>query len=130
MVNAKRQGRDDVWREAFRRLCELEGTGHATPLDREFYKMLTAYEELLSEKNGRRTAAARTRQKLKNKGVMRCLEDWSRSPVTTQGFELLVKHGLAELTAEHIVAKHPEFFSVDVVAGAKAKLAKYGVTVN
>lgn len=25
MMNAKRKNRDDIWREAFRRLCALEG---------------------------------------------------------------------------------------------------------
>lgn len=55
MANAKRLERDDVWREAFLRLCELEGMDQTDPLHRDFYEVLAAYEELLTEKNGRKT---------------------------------------------------------------------------
>ena len=55
MVNAKRLGRDDVWRDAFRRLCVLEGADQTDPLHRDFYEMLAAYEHLLSERNARAT---------------------------------------------------------------------------
>jgi hypothetical protein len=127
MANAKRQKRDDVWREAFRRLCELEGMGQTSPMDRDFYRMLAAYEGLLSEKNGRLTRATRTRQKLKNKGVIRCLEEWARSPKATQGFDMLVANGLVELTAEYMVLTHRENFSAEAVFGAGAKLARHGI---
>ena len=69
MANAKRLERDDVYWLAFKRLCSLEGMAFDDPLERDFYDVLNAYEELLTEKNGRTTKASRTRQKLKNKGV-------------------------------------------------------------
>ena len=37
MVNAQRQKRDDVYWEAFRWLCSLEGIDQTDPLHREFY---------------------------------------------------------------------------------------------
>lgn len=83
MANAKSKGRDDVWREAFRRLCALQGLKQDDALSRDFYQTLAAYEELLSQKNGRRTVASRTRQKLKNKGIVQCLEDWATQPNKT-----------------------------------------------
>ena len=55
MANAKRLHRDDIWREAFLRLCALEGGNQDDPLHRDFYATLAAYEELLTEK----TAAPR-----------------------------------------------------------------------
>src|SRR4051812_3245719 len=64
MQNAKRLGRDDIWREAFRKLCSLEGTDQTDPLNRDFYQTLAAYEQLLTLKNGRATRASRTRLKL------------------------------------------------------------------
>ena len=67
MANAKRLRRDDIWQEAFRRLCALEGLDQTDPLHRDFYQTLAAYEQLLTEKNHRTTRASRTRQKLKNK---------------------------------------------------------------
>ncbi|OHC75244.1 MAG: hypothetical protein A3G18_03170 [Rhodospirillales bacterium RIFCSPLOWO2_12_FULL_58_28] len=127
MANAKRLGRDDVWWEAFRRLCALEGMNQTDPLHRDFYKMLVAYEELLTEKNGRTTRASRTRQKLKNKGVVQCLEDWAAGSTLTEGFKLLTKNGLAELTGEYLVLKYQEQFSGGAVAAAKVRLIDYGV---
>ena len=55
MANAKRLNRDDIWREAFRRLCALDGIDQTDPLHRDFYQTLAAYEQLLTEKNGRTT---------------------------------------------------------------------------
>jgi hypothetical protein len=76
MDNAQRLGRHDVYWQAFKRLCEIEGASYDDPLHRDFYRVLAAYEELLTQKHGRTTKAARTRQKLASKGVERCLEDW------------------------------------------------------
>jgi len=123
MQNAKRMGRSDIWREAFQRLCSLEGADQTEPLHREFYETLAAYEQLLSEKNGRATRASRTRMKLKAKGVVACLEDWARSKEPTEGFELLVANDLVEMAGEQIVLKYPDQFSPEAVAGAKARLA-------
>jgi hypothetical protein len=100
MANAKRLNRNDIWQEAFRRLCALDGVDQTDPLHRDFYETLAAYEVLLTEKNGRKTRASRTRQKLKNKGVVQCLEDWAVGSAPTEGFELLVENGMVELTGE------------------------------
>ena len=43
MANAKRLNRDDIWREAFLRLCALEGGNQDDPLHRDFYATLAAY---------------------------------------------------------------------------------------
>ncbi len=123
MQNAKRMGRNDIWREAFQRLCSLEGADQTEPLHREFYETLAAYEQLLSEKNGRATRASRTRMKLKAKGVIACLEDWAKSKEPTESFELLVANDLVEMTGEQIVLKYPDQFSPEAVAAAKARLA-------
>jgi hypothetical protein len=122
MHNAKRLKRDDIWQQAFRRLCELEGLDQADPLHRDFFATLRAYEELLTQKNGRTTRASRTRQKLRNKGVIQCLEDWATSSAPTEGFDLLVNSGMPELTGEHLVIKYADRFSQDAVAAAKARL--------
>lgn len=123
MINAKRLGRDDIWREAFRKLCSLEGAEQTEPLHRDFYETLAAYEYLLSQKNGRATRASRTRLKLKSKGVVQCLEDWVTSKTPTEGYELLMANGLAEMTGESLVLKYPEQFSEGAIAAAKARIA-------
>ena len=44
MANARQRGREDVWREAFYRLCVLQGMDQKDPLHRDFYQALAAYE--------------------------------------------------------------------------------------
>ena len=90
--------------------------------------VLNAYEELLTEKNGRTTKASRTRQKLKNKGVEQCLIDWSVGEAT-DGFRLLIERGIPELTAEYLVVKHDDRFPEEVVQAARNRLADHGVDV-
>ena len=88
MARAKKGGLDDVYQTVFRRYCELSAIGHDDPSDplvREFFQMLAAYEQLLTEKNGRTTAATRTRQKLSRKGVHLCLIEWTRSKAAESG---------------------------------------------
>lgn len=123
MSNAKRLGRNDVWREAFERLCSLSGLDQSDPLHRDFYATLAAYEELLTEKNKRITHAAYTRRKLKNKGVVQCLEDWAMDTKTTDGFDLLTKMGMVELTGEYLVTKYPDRFSRAAVEAATARFS-------
>jgi hypothetical protein len=127
MANARRLNRDDVYWLAFKRLCSLEGANLDDPLERNFYDVLNAYEELLTERNGRTTKASRTRQKLKNKGVKQCLIDWAIGP-PTDGFQLLVQKGLAELTAEYLVLKFAASFPADAVDAARRRLREHGVT--
>ena len=129
MDNARRLGREDLYLHAFRRLCELEGLDLSDPLERDFYQVLNAYEELLTEKNGRTTKANRTRQKLKNKGVTQCLIDWAVGNATG-GFELLVGKGLPELTAEYLVIQYEDRFENEVVEAAKLKLLSVGATLE
>ncbi len=122
MDNAKRLEREDVYWLAFKRLCSLEGMVYDDPLERDFYDVLNAYEELLTEKHGRTTKASRTRQKLKNKGVEQCLIDWALGD-STDGFRLLVEKGLPELTAEYLVVKHATRFPEAAVTAARERLA-------
>ena len=122
MANAKRLKRDDVYWSAFRRLCQVKGLQGDDPLHVDFFATLCAYEELLSEKNGRRTSANRTRQKLSRHGVVKCLEDWATDTKETTGFSLLVENGLVELTGEYLVLKHPQYFSGKAIEAAKARL--------
>ena len=122
MDNARRLEREDIYWHAFKRLCALEGVVYDDPLVRDFYNVLNAYEELLTEKHGRTTKANRTRQKLKNKGVEQCLIDWALGPAT-DGFKLLLDKELPELTAEHLVVKYQERFPSRAVEAARRRLA-------
>ena len=123
MENARRMGREDIWRQAFDQLCSLEGADQTDPLSKAFYRTLAAYELLLTQKNRRATRASRTRLKLKSKGVVQCLEDWARSKEAPESFDLLVANGMVELTGEQLVLTYPDRFTAEAVAGATARLA-------
>jgi hypothetical protein len=125
MTNAERLGNEQVYWEAFSRLCLISGRDDPDPLVRDFYSTLTAYEELLTIKNKKKTLANRTRQKLTRKGVVQCLEDWATQR-TSEGLELLVSKGLFELTGEYLVLKYANRFSPKAVASARRKLEDFG----
>lgn len=128
MANTRLPGNRDkpeattIYWSAFKRLCELEGLSHDEPLERDFAQVLAAYEELLAEKHGRRQPAGYTRRKVANKGVVRTLEDWALAPKATDGFKLLIKNKMPELTGEALVIKYPDRFSARAVAAAKKRL--------
>ena len=126
MQNARRLDRDDIYWQAFRRLCSLEGMIYDDPLERDFYDVLNAYEELLTLKHGRTTKASRTRQKLANKGVEQCLIDWALG-APTDGFKLLIEKELPELTAEYLVVKYEKRFPQRAVEAARRRLTDHGV---
>lgn len=73
MSNARRLNNVEAYNAGFRRLCALEAAAHFVdePLDAlgtDVWAAIAAYEHLLAEKNGRRTSASRTRQKLGRDG--------------------------------------------------------------
>jgi hypothetical protein len=130
MESAKQKGLHDVYAAVFRRQCELVGNQHDDPKDpliRDFYRTLAAYEQLLSEKNGRNQPAGRTRQKIANKGVHQSLIEWTRGKVETNGFKLLVDAGLTEFTGEYLVVRYAKRFPDDVVALAKERLEHHDI---
>jgi hypothetical protein len=96
-------------------------------LVRDFYEALAAYEQLLTEKNGRNTPATRTRRKLANKGVYLSLIEWTRGKTETNGFTLLVDVGLPEYTGEYLVARYADRFPADVVQLAQERLEMHGL---
>jgi len=125
MANAKQQGNDEVYNQAFLRRCEIEGFDHSDPLHKAFYEVLAAYESLLEEKHGRRQQASYTRRKLRDKGVEQCLEDWALDTKETDGFHMLMDRGFVKLTAEFVVTQFPDRFSNHIVEAASARLKKY-----
>ena len=130
MQRAQQRNLPDVYQAVFRRMCQLVGSENDDPDDqlvRDFYETLAAYEQILTEKNGRTTAASRTRQKISNKGVYQSLIEWTRGKAETNGFKLLVEAGLPEFTGEYLVVKYADRFPPDVVSLAQARLESNGI---
>jgi hypothetical protein len=133
MARARGWNEAEIYQAVFRRMCQLigfENDDPADPLVREFYETLAAYEQLLTEKNGKTTVAARTRQKIANKGVFQSLVEWTRGKVETNGFKLLVEAGLPEFTGEYLVARHADRFPDDVVALARERLSSHDIAMS
>ena len=126
--NALRLDRKDLADRAFRQLCKVAGMDMNTALESDFYVVLSAYEELLTEKNGRTTRASRTRQKLSKTSVKKCIEDWALKDGETDAFKLLIERQMGELTAEYLVLKHSSEFDDAIVSSARKRLDKYGIT--
>ena len=123
MGNAKDQQSTNVFNAAFRRLMDvLPGEAPGT-VDHDFWRSTFVYEELLSEKNGKKTLASRIRQKVKRLGVSKTIEDLASAKSESDGFKMLIQRGMPELTAEAVVVRHADRFSPAVVEAARSRLA-------
>ena len=132
MQRAIQRNLPDVRTAVFKRLCELQGAANDDPADpmiRDFHETLAAYEQLLSEKNGKPTRASRTRQKITNKGIHKSLAEWTKGKEETNGFKLLVDVGMPQYTGEHLVLRYASRFPEDIVALARDRLISNGIEV-
>ena len=65
MQRARQRNAHDVYDAVFRRMCQLIGSENDDPNDplvKDFYETLAAYEQILTEKNGRLRQAAPARR--------------------------------------------------------------------
>src|ERR1700730_1218211 len=106
MKNAKRLGRDDVYRDALRQLCRIEGRNIDDPLESEFAVVMRALEEAMTQEAGRTKRLSRTRQKLDRVGVRQTLADLALKPKASLGFTKLVEFGMADMSAESLILKY------------------------
>jgi predicted site-specific integrase-resolvase len=130
MDRLKKNGLETEYKSVLEQYCRLIGKENEDPSDplvQDFYETLAAYERLLSEKNGRTTLASRTSEKIRNKGILQSLIEWTCGKVETNGFNLLLEHGLHKYTGEYLVVKYADRFSRDVVELASERLSKHGL---
>lgn len=128
MANAVRLGYDDLAFQCKIRIAELVGDAHKeSAVEREFWTNLAAAEEFRSADNGRVTRLVKVRAKHKRVGAEKVLSDQMMEEGLSDGFDKLVANGRADLTAEAIVMRHEDSFSVDAVNAARKKLMDKGV---
>src|SRR6266550_3379584 len=128
MSNAKRLGRDDVYRDAFRQLCRVEGQNIDDPLEAEFAIVMRALEEALTEESGKTKRLNRTRQKLERVGVRQTLADLALKLQPSTGFLKLVEFEMAaDMSAEALILKYADEFESVVVAAARKRLEDFGI---
>lgn len=126
-ANATRLGRPDLADEARMRAVELraESYGAETDAEKECLQAIFAYEEVLSDKNGRRTSAARTWQMIKRHGILAAAERAVNRAQETAGYKSLIEMGLQQFAFEAVIIRHPEVFSPDAVAISKLRLQEW-----
>lgn len=128
MTNAKRHNRDDVYQEAFRQLCRVEGRNMSDPLEAEFAAVMKALEEALTQEAGKTKRLSRTRQKLDRVGVRQTLADLAVKPQPSVGFLKLVEFGMGDMTAEALVLRYSDQFEPEVVQASRRRLAEFGIS--
>ena len=126
----RREGSARVEEAAFRRLVSVLPAEGEEGAEREFWRTIHVFEELLSDERGRTTRLSRTRQKIARVGEMRALADFATARDTGGGFDTLVERDLPELTGEAIVLRHRGRFGAEVVEAAEARLRGAGVDVE
>lgn len=129
MVNARRQGREDVYQAALRQLCRVDGRDVDDPLAAEFAGVMRALEQALTEQNGKTTRLSRTRQKLARVGVRQTLADLALKDKPSLGFVKLIEFGMGDMTAEALILRYSDQFDSSVVAAARKRLEHEGVAI-
>ena len=114
----------DLVRQARQRAIDLRASTHQAEdiVEFELYQALYAYEDILSEKNSRRTRANRTWQMVKHYGIKVAAERAVNRKVDAMGYKVLVGMGLQGLTFESVIVKYPESFSHESVKQAYKRL--------
>ncbi|HWY61907.1 MAG TPA: hypothetical protein VNW15_08425 [Rhizomicrobium sp.] len=130
IVNARKEGANDLAEAAFRKLIALIPSEKPGTVEHDFWQTVHAFEYLLSDERQKTTRLSRTRQKVQRDGVVQTLKDWALSKKATDGFDMLLERNMAELTGEAIVLRHANEFSHDVVAAASKRLTDAGVDLT
>ena len=128
MRNARLKGSDEHYNRSFKRLIRLEvekeGENHNDKVETEFYSFLVTYEEILREKNGKKTNS-RLRTAIKNKGVIKTIEDTIKKKTVSDGFLRLIELDMPESTLEHMVVDNADSFDEELVETARERLSAH-----
>ena len=122
--NATERGYPELAQQAIERAVELRAEAHnaQTAAEKEALQAIYAYEELLTDTNGKRTRANRTWQMINRHGIIEAIERAVNRPVEPQGYTLLKEKGLEEHAFEAVILRHPEVFSDDAKRIASERL--------
>ncbi len=125
--NATTHSRPDLALEARQRAVEIRAQEHGaqTTAEEEALQAIYAYEQLLTNKNGRTTRASRTWQMIKRHGIIEGVERAVKRDAVTQGYTMLVEMGLEKFAFEAVILRHPEVFSKEAVDISRLRLAEW-----
>ena len=124
MENAERLGETDVYEAAFDRLVNLMPTSGLDPLDREYWRMINAFEHVLRLARGKSVPMTRTRQKVEKLGAQKALEEFAPGKPETEGFALLIEQGRPDLTSEAIILRNIGLFETGSGSKLRASMCR------
>ena len=128
MLNARAKRESEVADAAFERLIGIVPAEKPGTVEYEFLRTINAFELLLTDERKKTTKLSRTRQKIDRVGIMRTLVDLTMSPKPSAGFEMLIERKMPHYTAEALVLRHISKFDPAVVAAARTRLKKAGIS--
>ena len=115
-----------VERAAIRRLAEIASTHKAGTVEYEIWAMINTIEEL------RRVAGAASRMKVRTKitkaGEIAALD--AAATTETEGMAEIIAFGAPELTAEAIVLRFPQHFTIQAQSASRTRLRDVGLAVS
>ncbi|MFC3613567.1 hypothetical protein ACFORG_07320 [Lutimaribacter marinistellae] len=124
--NAIREGASEVEDAARRRLIEVRASLDVDdvndPLVLDFWRSITALEQVLSTERGKTIRLSRTRQKIARVGVEATLRDLAMQTQPSDGYFLLKERQMLDLSAEAVVLRFPDRFQENVLQAARDRL--------
>lgn len=108
----------------------VKSHGNISNVEKELYGALYAYEDVLSQKNGRKTHASRTWPMVNKYGIIGAAERAVSRKFDPQGYQLLIAMGLEKLTFESVIVKNPSAFTPDAVNRSKVRLENYRASTS
>lgn len=116
----------DLAAQARRRSVELRASskGATNDAEREALEAIYAVEEVMTQRNGKKTHASRTWQSIQRHGILQTVERVVARNKPTDAYEALVTMGMDDFTFEAVVTRHPEHFAPETLAIAKQRLAE------
>jgi hypothetical protein len=123
--NASRLDRPDLAVEARKRAVRLRAAGHggSSAAELQCLEAVFAREEVLTNKNGRRTRAFRAWQMIKQHGILAATERLVQAEPNMHEYRVLVEFGLTEFAFEAVVLRHPTLFSDAALSIARSRIA-------
>lgn len=125
--NAIRLKRSDLADEARQRAIELRAEKHGAVSDaeKECLQAIYAYEEVLTQKNGRRTRASRTWQMIDRHGILAAAERAVDREAETAGYTALAEMGLQQFAFEAVILRYPHLFSDRAVERSRTRMQEW-----
>ena len=125
-ANAREKCETAVARAADLRLYAILPSEEPGTLEYDVWQSIHALEGTLSNERGKTTRLARTRQKIRNSGELATVRDLVLSSKPSEGFHMLTKRDMHELTFERVALRHPDRFDDAVLEAASDRLKMTG----